>query len=563
MKKGYIFAGLLEVLFIGVYFYLFLPAINPTSLGFWGFVLVSLIVAGILFSIASSVNNTVIIKKKGGNEFPLSAVIPFMLAVFVIAGVMIVDLICSPIFNAKSYSTRISIDQSNEFLNDIAPVDFKTLPLLDRNSSEKLGDRVMGQMSELVSQFYVSDQYTQINYNNDIVRVTPLEYADIIKWFTNRDKGVTGYITVNSVNGEAELKKLDKGMKYMPSAFFNENLYRVLRFKYPTTNLGEAKFEIDNEGKPFWIVPTYSYTGINLKTRVTGAIILDPVTGDSTKYDIDDVPPWVDNAYDAELIIEQVDDWGNYNQGFLNSIFAQKNVVNTTEGYNYLAMNDDVYLYTGITSVLSDESNLGFILSNMRTGETKFYSVAGAEEYSAMNSAMGQVQQMNYTSTFPLLINLNNKPTYLVSLKDAAGLVKMYGFIDVADYQKVVVTDASKGINAAAENYLNSYAEEMSDDLLKKDIITISSIETATKSGNTYYYITDKNKKRYIASIALSDMLPFTKSGDQLSIGYYMLPMTDCNTSEIINPDGSGEIIPPSTDCITSEPTIIEIVKIY
>lgn len=522
MKKGYLFAGLLEILFIGTYFYFFLPALNPTSFSFWAFVFVSLIVASMLFGIAAATDHTILIRKGHvQTSIPKMVGIPAILAMLIIIGVVAVDLVCSPLFNAKSYSKRIVIDQSNEFLDDIKPVDFNTLPLLDRASSEKLGDRVMGQMSELVSQFYVSNQYTQINFNNDIIRVTPLEYADIIKWFTNRTDGVTGYITVNSVNGEAELKKLDKGMKYMPSAFFNENLYRVLRFKYPTTNLGEAKFEIDNEGNPFWIVPTYSYTGVNLKTRVTGTIILNPVTGDSTKYDIEDVPSWVDNAYDAELIIEQVDDWGIYNQGFLNSLFAQKNVVNTTEGYNYLAMNDDVYLYTGITSVLSDESNLGFILSNMRTGETKFYSVAGAEEYSAMNSAMGQVQQMNYVSTFPLLINLNNKPTYMVSLKDAAGLVKMYGFIDVADYQKVVVTDASKGINAAAEAYLNSYAEEMSDDILTKKKITISNIKSATKSGNTYYYITDKNNDRYIASIELSDELPFINTDSELSIGYY------------------------------------------
>ena len=333
------------------------------------------------------------------------------------------------------------------------------LPLLDRDSSEKLGDRVMGQMSELVSQFYVSDEYTQINYNNDIVRVTPLEYAGLIKWFSNRKDGVKAYITVNSVDGESELIKLKKGMKYMPSAYFNENLERKLRFSYPTTIFGEYNFEIDNEGNPYWIIPTIKYTGVGLKTKITGVIIFDPITGKSNKYSIDKIPTWVDNAFDANLVIEQVDNWGTYRNGFFNSVFGQKNVVNTTDGYNYLAVNDDIYMYTGITSVLADESNLGFILTNMRTGKTTFYSVPGAEEYSAMSSAEGQVQQMKYTSTFPLLINLNNKPTYLVSLKDDAGLVKMYGFIDVKDYQKVVVTDASDGIEKAAENYLKSVPE--------------------------------------------------------------------------------------------------------
>ena len=209
-----------------------------------------------------------------------------------------------------------------------------------------------------------------------------------------------------------------------------------------------------------------------------------------------------------------------YKNGFWNSIFGQKNVVNTTEGYNYLAMNDDVYLYTGITSVVSDESNLGFILTNMRTGKTVYYAVPGAEEYSAMSSAEGQVQDMGYNSTFPLLINLKGRPTYLVSLKDSSGLVKMYGFVDVKDYQKVVVTDASKGIIVAKDNYLKSIKKEVKEEELVKKVITVKSITTANINGYTYYYIEDTNNK-YKISISLSDLLPFVKNGDKIEIGYY------------------------------------------
>lgn len=522
MKKSYVIASIIGLLFTGIYYYFVLPPLNPSSMEFWAFIIVVLAIFMILETIAYYGSEVVnLTRRKMHNQVSPVLTIPTLVIGGIIVIIAIVDIACSPLFNASSYSKRITIDETGNFTEDIKQVDFKTLPLLDRDSSEKLGDRVMGQMSELVSQYYVSDQYTQINYNNDIIRVTPLEYADIIKWFANRKNGVKGYIKVNSVNGESDLIKLDKGMKYMPSAFFNENLYRKLRFDYPTTIFGTAKFEIDNDGKPFWIVPTYGYTGVNMKTRVTGVIILDPITGESKKYAMKDVPKWVDNAYDANLIIEQVDDWGNYKGGFFNSIFGQKNVVNTTAGYNYLAMNDDIYLYTGITSVLADESNLGFILSNMRTGETVFYSVAGAEEYSAMGSAKGQVQQMNYESTFPLLINLNNKATYLVSLKDAAGLVKMYAFIDVEDYQKVVVTDASKGIETAAQNYLNSYAEEISDEILTKNEITVKKISTATKGGNTIYYVVDSNNKKYQLSITLGNKLAFLEVGDKLTVGYY------------------------------------------
>lgn len=309
-------------------------------------------------------------------------------------------------------------------------------------------------------------------------------------------------------------------MKYATSALFNEKLERKLRFSYPTTNFGNISFEIDNEGNPYYIIPTIKYTAIGLKAKVTGVIIFDPITGESKKYKSDEIPDWVDIAYSASLIIEQVDDWGTYKNGFWNSIFGQKSVVNTTDGYNYLAMNDDVYLYTGITSVVSDESNLGFILTNMRTGETTYYNVPGAEEYSAMRSAEGQVQDMGYSSTFPLLINLNGNPTYLVSLKDSSGLVKMYGFVDVKDYQKVVVTDASKGIIAAKDNYLKSIKKEAKDDELTIKEIKIDSINTAIINGYTYYYIT-ANDTKFKLSISLSDKLPFIKVNDIIQVGYY------------------------------------------
>ncbi len=504
-------------LIIGLIIYYFaLPAINLQNMGFWLYLSVLLVIFSFLnlfdFSQIKFIRN-VPRKIMGKGAYFLTIPLIFLL-------IILVNFICSPLFNAEAYHNRIKIDESGVFLEDFDEVDFNHLPLLDRDSSEVLGDRVMGQMSDLVSQFSVSDMYTQINYNESIIRVTPLEYANVIKWFTNRDEGIKGYITVNSVNGETELVRLDKGMKYVPSAHFNENLYRKLRFKYLTTNFGDISFEIDNDGKPYWIVPTISYTGVELRAKVTGVIIMDPVTGNSKKYKISDVPTWVDVAYSASLIIEQVNDWGTYKEGFWNSVFSQKNVVNTTEGYNYLAMNDDIYLYTGITSVVSDESNLGFILTNMRTGETKYYSVPGAEEYSAMNSAEGQVQDMGYESTFPLLINLNSKPTYLVSLKDSSGLVKMYGFVDVTDYQKVVVTDASKGIITASENYKKNVKNEISDDSLEIKTIEINLIKEANIGGNTYYYIEDKDSQKYKISISLSDNLPFLKVGDKLKIGY-------------------------------------------
>ncbi|MBE6138870.1 MAG: CvpA family protein [Firmicutes bacterium] len=435
--------------------------------------------------------------------------------------ILIINIMQSPFFNSKAYYNRINITEDAEFVDDVGQVDFNALPLLDKASSQKLGDRVMGQMPELVSQFDVSNLYTQINFNNSIVRVTPLEYNGMIKYFTNRKDGIKGYITVNSVTGESDLVKLEQGMKYMPSAYFFENLYRKLRISYPTTIFGSECFETDDDGNPYWVIPTIKYSGVGLREEITGVVILNPITGESTKYDVKDVPTWVDHVYSAELIIEQVNDWGLYKNGYLNSIFGQKNVVQTTTGYNYTVMNDDVYLYTGITSALADEANIGFILTNLRTKETKFYSVPGAEEYSAMASAEGQVQQMNYAATFPLLINLNNKPTYLMSLKDNAGLVKMYALVDVSDYQKVVVTEVSEGIQKAVENYLGDSKLEVDNDKLLNKQIVVDKITSANIDGNTYYYILDKKDNKYKVSIKVAqDILPFLIPGDQVKIYY-------------------------------------------
>ena len=515
MKKNLISIGI--TLLIGaLLYYLFLPPLNIHSFGFWIFLLTLLFIYLMIRMVYLIPTNNIVFAKI---KLPMSINILWGVFGVIFAGIFIINFILSPVFNSKSYSNRVSINENTSFKDDVEEVDFNSLALLDKSSSQKLGDRVMGQMPELVSQFYVSSLYTQINYNDKIVRVTPLEYGGLIKYFTNHKNGVKGYIIVNSVTGEVELKKLDKGMKYMPSAIFGEDLNRKLRFSYPTKIFGEKTFEIDEEGNPYWIVPCIKYSGIGLKKDVEGIIILDPITGSSKYYSVKDIPTWVDHVYSADIVLEQVNDWGKYKGGFFNSIFGQKNVVKTTEGYNYLAMNDDIYLYTGITSAVSDESNIGFILSNLRTKETKYYSVPGAEEYSAMASAEGQVQQMDYEASFPLLVNLNGKPTYLMSLKDNAGLVKMYAFVDIEDYQKVSVTDSSKGVEYAANTYLESLGE-ISNDLKEKEI-EIKEVKTAIIDGNTYYYITDTNGQQYKVSIKVSkDKLPFIKENDTIKIGY-------------------------------------------
>ena len=229
-----------------------------------------------------------------------------------------------------------------------------------------------------------------------------------------------------------------------------------------------------------------------------GAVLVNAVTGESAYYEVGSVPNWVDHVFTAELIMQQYDYHGTYVNGFINSLFGQRDVTVTTEGYNYIAIGDDVYMYTGVTSVVSDQSNIGFILSNQRTKETRFYLVAGAKEYSAMDSAEGQVQQMRYTATFPLLLNISDQPTYFMALKDAAQLVKMYAMVNVSQYQ-IVATGAT--VADCERNYrqmlLNGNLIDEETGTLPEEQMAItaaysgvvSDIRSAVMDGNTVYFL--------------------------------------------------------------------------
>lgn len=425
-------------------------------------------------------------------------------------------------FNATRYRDLITIEEG-DFAQDVAELNMSQIPVVDKDTASRLGSRKLGEMTELVSQFEIQDDYTQINYKGSPYRVTPLRYADPVKWLFNHKEGLPAYLTVDMVTQETNLVWLENGMRYSPSEYFFRNIYRYIRFKYPTKMFETVSFEIDDNGTPYWIAPTISYRiGWWDGKDIDGAVLVNAVTGESEWYAKEDVPQWVDQLYYAELLIGQLDDNGRFQHGYINSVFGQKDVRRTTYGYNYMAINDDVYLYTGMSSVTADESNIGFVLVNCRTKETKFYTVPGATETSAMASAQGQVQHLNYSATFPLLLNISNRPTYFLSLKDNAGLVKMYAFVDVEQYQ---IVGTGQTIDEAKSNYrkaLNLEDVDVQEPVDSTEISgTVASLASAVVSGNTCYYFTlEGDSQVYTASVDIHEKLPFMQPGAELSFSY-------------------------------------------
>ena len=376
------------------------------------------------------------------------------------------------------------------------------IPMLDADSAERLGNRKLGELSDMVSQFEILPTYTQINYQGRPVRVTSLRYGDLIKWLTNREAGLPAYILIDMVTQDAEVVRLEEGMKYTTAEHFGRNLYRHIRFQYPTMMFDEPVFEIDEEGTPWWVCSRIVKTiGLFGGTDVNGAVLVNAITGESQYYE--EVPNWVDRVYSYDIIMEQYDYYGMYHNGFLNSMFGQKDVTLTTEGWNYIAIDDDVYMYTGVTSVTSDQSNIGFILSNQRTKETHFYRVAGATERSAMESAQSQVQQMRYAATFPLLLNIAGQPTYFMSLKGDDGLVKMYAMVNVEQYQIVetgqtVAACEASYRQALANNGLIGAGQTSVEGESREEHGIVAEIRSAVIGGDTHYYIRMEHTPGYL-----------------------------------------------------------------
>ena len=515
--------AVITIVFALVSFYFTLPALNFRSPAFYGWLLevaVVYVLASLIgtFSVSDLKNRTVDFKFLKTNA---------KIGILIIAVSVVVlglgHVASHQFFHASAYQKMMPVE-NREFSEDITQISMNDVPFVDRDSAVQLGNRKIGELVNLISQFEVDESsysYTQINYQGVPTRVAPLRYGNVIKWFNNQSNGIPGYISVDMTTQDVDLIQLEQGIKYSPGEYFFRDLDRHLRFKYPTKIFESYSFEVNDDGKPYWICPVIQYTiGFFGGRDVAGVVMVDACTGDSQYYDISEVPEWVDRAYSADIINEQINYWGQYKNGFINTIIGQKDVCVTSGGYNYLALEDDVWLYTGLTSVGNDASNIGLVLVNMRTKEAHYYIVSGATEYSAMASAEGQVQNLAYKATFPVLLNIGGQPTYLVSLKDNAGLVKKFAFVNVEKYQQVAIGDTLNDAYTAYAKQLSS-GQIIDTSALEEITGKVLSVNTAVKEGNTYFYIqVSGSSKVFMASIQLDDVLAVIAPEDKVTIGY-------------------------------------------
>ena len=509
---------------IGGFYYAYFPAINIHLEIFWTTLIVVFLSLAIILGAKSSISQMVgrLSKKPSIKEFSWFAKLCSVL-VIVCVGVLIVgSALGATLFRSRAYANLLPVDK-REFTEDIEQSDQVTdIALMDTESARIFGNRKIGSLSDVVSQYEIEADYTQISIKGQPMKVSGLKYASFFKWWNNRNSGVPGYVQVNPVNSEAKYVKLTKPMKYVPSAYFNYNLQRHVQLTYPTKIISGYKFEVDDAGNPYYICPTMTArVGLFGGIDVNGVIICDPIDGECKYYAIGDCPSWVDSVYDGHLLTKKYNWHGMLSGGYINSIIGQKGCKQATDDFGYKIIGDDVWVYTGLTSANGDQSNIGFVMMNQRTSEARYYQVSGAEEHSAMSAAEGEVQEKGYKASFPSLINVSGTPTYIMVLKDAGGLVKLYAMVNVEQYNIVATATSQTKVFEEYKTLLASDGKlETEENDLKEDTITVQSVEYIDTDDGTMVYIKDTNHQVYKQAFKEDESLIRISAGDVLHVKY-------------------------------------------
>lgn len=509
---------------IGGFYYAYFPAINIHLEIFWTTLIVVFLSLAIILGAKSSISQMVgrLSKKPSIKEFSWFAKLCSVL-VIVCVGVLIVgSALGATLFRSRAYANLLPVDK-REFTEDIEQSDQVTdIALMDTESARIFGNRKIGSLSDVVSQYEIEPDYTQISIKGQPMKVSGLKYASFFKWWNNRNSGVPGYVQVNPVNSEAKYVKLTKPMKYVPSAYFDYNLQRHVQLTYPTKIISGYKFEVDDDGNPYYICPTMTArVGLFGGIDVNGVIICDPIDGECKYYAIGDCPSWVDSVYDGHLLTKKYNWHGMLSGGYINSIIGQKGCKQATDDFGYKIIGDDVWVYTGVTSANGDQSNIGFVMMNQRTSEARYYQVSGAEEHSAMSAAEGEVQEKGYKASFPSLINVSGTPTYIMVLKDAGGLVKLYAMVNVEQYNIVATATSQTKVFEEYKTLLASDGKlETEENDLKEDTITVQSVEYIDSDDGTMVYIKDTNHQVYKQAFKEDESLIRISAGDVLHVKY-------------------------------------------
>lgn len=453
-------------------------------------------------------------------QVPTAAVVAFV--VILIVGI----IIGGPWFNDDTMYRQLGDVEKVEFDEMIKQIDISQIPIVDEELAKKQADKKIGEDIALGSRVELGKPSIQ-EVNGELIFVAPLEHSSPLKWWANRT--TPGYITVsasnpNKVNYVTEIDGEKIQIRYQTSAILGKDLKRYIReHGYRNIGLTEYTFELNDEGRPYWVVTTYENQILWGCPEATGVVVVDAQTGEINWYPCEGVPKWVDIVQPEEFVDEQINNWGEYVRGWWNPADTDK--IKKTDRTIPVFVEDDCYYFTGMTSVGKDDSCVGFIMVNTRNKKAVMSYMSGATEDAAMKSAEGLVQNFGYEATEPTPVNINGIPSYVVPLKDTEKLIKSCAIVNVTDYSIAVNGNT---LEEARRKYIQRVAETQKNQVIGSDEAygytytgVVERISSVVENGSTYYYFILKDKDEiFTAPASISNELAITREGDTVKIEY-------------------------------------------
>lgn len=447
------------------------------------------------------------------------------------------------VWHAESYQKILGeVNKDSSFEKDIHEAKKDQMIIFDEMVARTIGEKVLGSQTSLGSQVELGTFVLQ-NVNGKFYWVAPLLHSGFFKYWSNSEEGTPGYVKVSANDDQdVELVTKVKGRKlkivYQTGSYFLKDLSNYLYFNgYSTYKIDQPEFEIDDEGNPFWVIPISKKHFASKVLNVDKLLILNPENGEIKEYTTSNVPKWVDRIYTPEILVDQVDWWGEYVHGYWN--FAHKDImIPSGEMVMVYGKEGHCMWYQGMTSKGLDNATVGFLLIDSKDKKVNFYKRVGATETAAMQSAEGKVQEKGYYAGHPTAYNISGEPTYLVPLHDKSNLVKAIALVNIHDFNHL-------SVGTTLSDVLRDYSVLMTDDAMRKSGNALSKkinarvlrVSSFTKSGlTTIALLLDGKEKLTLFGdpISLTDLL-FVSPNDSLHLEY--LPVSGQNFGNITNID--------------------------
>lgn len=524
-KKQLGLVYLATTLLLGLYVFESAPNLNPLYQDgalFWAVVVTIYVGIWGLYRAGSNIATLITSRSDTKISLPKWAMVVVAIPWIFVAVMMIYG---SVFFQWKTFRDQLGEPEVKKFTSEVQAVDVDQIPIVDEPLALQLAQKKLGERPALGSQVYLQDATIQM-VDGELVWVVPLYHSGFFKWLTNLE-GTPGYIVVSATNTNNVRYVEGHKIKYQPNSYLLFDITRKVRFGQGLfTGITDYSLELDDDGQPYWVISTYkNRVGFSLP-EATGIILLNATTGEMQEYSMDNLPEWVDRVQPESFVMNQINNRGRYVHGIFN--FANKDKYMASEGHNIVYNNGRCYLFTGLTSVGTDDSAIGFMMVDMVTKESIMYEMSGATEEAAQRSAEGRVQDLGYYASFPIILNIDNQPTYFMTLKDSIGLIKQYAFVSVVNYSTV-------GTGESMSTALRDYEDKLRDDGLADDTFTsgasgeelsvtgtVQRIAGEIKDGSTLYYLIlrEEPQKIFSASASLNPELALTQPGDSVALIY-------------------------------------------